>query len=254
MAKQAGIHQLRGKLGEHSYYSQAGVSSGLVRRINQGMSQRVKTGDEYANTRLNNAEFGQACRIAGQIVHYVMPKFRPIPLLFSQSTLSKKVLELIKNSDGVWGQRTITDPDGNILSEVLSSMSKNRFDEYGVSVTKSGNVLEIRTDNRQSADKMNVLRADGYEVAALICNTYLGKYIPSWGQYELSHARYHQHFGALETDDEMTALLDYPSDAPEGGPWTDNKMVVIVLMPYRFVDNEQYILQKECAFKAFPKF
>ena len=254
MAKQAGIHQLRGKLGEHSYYSQAGVSSGLVRRINQGMSQRVKTGDEYANTRLNNAEFGQACRIAGQIVQYVIPKFRPIPLLFSQSTLSKKVLELIRHSDGVWGQRTITDPDGNILSEVLSSMSKNRFDEYGVIVTKSGNVLVISTDERQSVDKLDVLRADGYEVAVMVCNTLLGEYVPAWGTYELSHARCNQHFGSLETGDDISIELNYPSDAPEGSAWTNNKMVAIVLMPYRLVENEVHILQKECAFKVFPKF
>ena len=64
MAKQSGIHQLRGKVGEMSYYRTKGVQDGVVRRINQGMSQRVKTGDEYVNTRLNNAEFKNANAIA----------------------------------------------------------------------------------------------------------------------------------------------------------------------------------------------
>lgn len=42
MAKQSGIHQIKGKVGEMSYYKQSGVSSGLIRSINPSMSGRVK--------------------------------------------------------------------------------------------------------------------------------------------------------------------------------------------------------------------
>ena len=72
MAKQSGLHQLRGKVGEHSYYRQTGISSGLVRSINQGMSARVKNDEAFLNTRLNNAEFGQAGRIASVLSDIVV--------------------------------------------------------------------------------------------------------------------------------------------------------------------------------------
>lgn len=99
MAKQSGLHQIRGKVGDFSYYKQSGVSAGIIRGINQGMSSRVKTGDEYANTRRNNKEFANACEIAASFGACVVPKWRPMFLTFSQAAIAKAVLSFIKEDD-----------------------------------------------------------------------------------------------------------------------------------------------------------
>ena len=127
MAKQSGLHQIKGKVGEFSYYRQSGIANGLIRSINPAMSGRVKTGAEYANTRLNNAEFGQACRIAAQLISAITPKYRPMILPFSQAKLAKSVLDLIKQTDDTWGERNLDDPQAQSVSPLVNALAKNNF-------------------------------------------------------------------------------------------------------------------------------
>lgn len=133
MAKQSGLHQIRGKVGEFSYYKQSGVSAGIIRGINQGLSSRVKNGEEYANTRRNNKEFANACEIAASFGACVVPKWRPMFLTFSQAAIAKAVLGFIKEDDtaGVtWGTRSLRESDFASALESLNNRAKNPFTNF----------------------------------------------------------------------------------------------------------------------------
>lgn len=58
MAKQRGIHQISGKVNNLCYYQQKYVRGGLIRRINEAMSGRLKTDPVFERTREANSVFG----------------------------------------------------------------------------------------------------------------------------------------------------------------------------------------------------
>lgn len=125
MAKQSGIHQLRGKVGEMSYYQQAGVNAGLVRRINQGLSDRVKTAVEFSNTRLNNAEFKTASLVAAAAGHSVIPAWRSMFRRFAQANMVKRIKELIKeDTTHPWGLRLPAGNMGRVAADLLENYAK----------------------------------------------------------------------------------------------------------------------------------
>ena len=164
MAKQSGLHQIRGKVGEHSYYRQSGVTSGLIRGINPGMSARVKTGDEYANTRLNNAEFRNAAELASAMGGIVLPKFRPMILPFSQSKLTSSYLQLIKEAAGEWGQRNAVAAQSQQIADALNAIAKKRYadmftDIEPIVVPSGTSAAEVTVG--WSADQSNALFALG---------------------------------------------------------------------------------------------
>lgn len=256
MAKQSGLHQIKGKVGEHSYYRQTGVASGLIRAINQGLSERVKTDEAYQNTRLNNAEFGQACKIAARLIQYITPKFRPMILPFSQSKMAKLILEQIKVATGAWGQRNFNDPQGDVSSTLLSTLAKNDFDSYGVNLVAgdSGNPAYIETDNTLSKAKMDSIGAAGYKIRVVCTNTWVGDVNATTGKYSDSFARGNNYDSDLMVDGSEFALTDavYPLNPPTGWPAHGIRMVVVIVMPVRSVNNTKYVLQEHCTFKAFP--
>lgn len=57
MARQVGIHQIKGRYGTTSYYFRKRAKSGFLRSINQELSERVKTAENYAGTRIQNSDF-----------------------------------------------------------------------------------------------------------------------------------------------------------------------------------------------------
>ena len=124
MAKQSGIHQLRGKVGEMSYYRTKGVQDGVVRRINQGMSQRVKMGDEYANTRLNNAEFKNANAIATVAFNSVKDRKRGMMQNFAVAKMTKAALDDIKQGTGSWGVRLPQTELDTLICNLLENHAK----------------------------------------------------------------------------------------------------------------------------------
>lgn len=64
MAKQRGIHQISGKINDLCYYQQKYVPGGLIRRINEAMSGRLKTDPVFERTRVANRLFGAASLLA----------------------------------------------------------------------------------------------------------------------------------------------------------------------------------------------
>ena len=124
MAKQTGLHLIKGKVGEFSYYRSAGVNAPLMRRINQGMSARVKNGDEYANTRLNNAEFKNAQGLATFLFNAVPNRKASMMRRFAIAEMTKKGLEYIKDGSGQWGARVPSVPMDGIAVDLLENRSK----------------------------------------------------------------------------------------------------------------------------------
>lgn len=260
MAKQSGIHQLRGKVGEHSYYRQTGITPGLVRSINQGMSSRVKEGDEYANTRLNNAEFGGACSVAGALGSMILPKYRPMILPFSQSNMAKKILELAKQNTGAWGERVVSASDTERLAEILTEQSKLRLDDFitvGVtldSATSGDFTAEYSADQ---ATTMASLGIDAITLTAVQIDLATGKYSSvtkkiqkSFAMRKASDTVYNDSAIHAGVSGDTTSGFNFAPFNPPHTIANGHQLVVFVLMPQRKVGENYYTLQEYCSFKA----
>ena len=252
MAKQSGLHQLRGKVGEHSYYKQTGVASGLVRSINQGMSARVKTSDEYANVRLNNAEFGQAGRIAKVIGQMITPKYRPMILPFSQSKMAKVILEAIKTNVAPWGERNLTKDNGvSVCINALNIVAKNDFDSYGLTLSNDGANFVVSA-SAQSVEKVKSMGANGAEVRIVKACPWIGVFSTDSQKYSDSHARSLLMDGVFVSDsDSVSTGLEFRPEPPKGWPSFQVNFIVVIVLPFRFVGDQRYTLQEYCTYRAF---
>ena len=261
MAKQSGLHQIRGKVGEHSYYRQTGVSSGLIRSINQGMSVRVKNGEEYANSRLNNLEFGAACNAAGLLGQLVVPKYRPMVLPFSQSKLAKELLRLARQNKDDWGQRTLSSDQVSQICDALNATSKRNFDEFAsASVTRtsatSGKVIVKISDDQ--ATSMASLGIDNLFVQARVYDVATGKFNNVVKEMATGY------FYTRDVVDVFNGESLVPGVGPEAeeGYITDQfvpapnhsgmQIVVFIFLPAKTINTVSYTLQEYCSFKAMP--
>lgn len=258
MAKQSGLHQLRGKVGEHSYYKQTGIQSGLVRSINQGMSQRVKTDEAFANTRLNNAEFGQGGRIAAVLGQYIVPKFRPMVLPFSQSKMAKIILEYIKNdSVAPWGQRNITLANSGVMQvAALNAVVKNRFEDFGLGINVDEEQTTLKmTVSAETLSKLSAIGSEGMLIRFLAISTWIGTYNQSTGKYGPSTAvanEYNDEIVQPSVDDDISIVYAIRNQLPSGDPViVAQRTGLVILLPYRTINGQRHILQEHCTFKAF---
>lgn len=255
MAKQSGLHQIRGKVGEHSYYRQTGVVSGLIRSINQGMSSRVKTSDEYANTRLNNAEFGQAGRIAKVCGRLIVPKFRPMTLPFSQSKMAKILLSYIKTDVAPWGQRNIPSISGSRIQSLLdaiNSVSKGDFDTFGFEFSRDDQQeIVITPADPAFGDRLAAIGANGSYVRVGFASPLIGLYDSDTGEYVKSFARCNYSDHTLGTSgNEISVAENFPIAPPVGGQVVAVNFLVVIIMPFKTINGENHILQEYCTFKA----
>lgn len=251
MAKQSGLHQIRGKVGEHSYYRQSGVSAGLIRQINQGMSQRVKTGEEYANTRLNNAEFGHACAIAGVLGKTVSPKFRPMMLTFSQSKMARVILEAIKRQAGNWGQRSL--PSGTtgrqVLLDALAAVRKNDPANCGITVTPTVSSVNVSAESVEASAFLEAIGADKFHITLVRNNIQVGNYVAALNGYEYTYRVWNIDSDDLAEDNSIDFDITAPSlPIPTEGYAVDFTLDVVVIMPVRIVGSEDHILQEYCTY------
>ena len=256
MAKQSGLHQIRGKVGEHSYYSQSGVSSGLIRKINQGMSQRVKTDESFANTRLNNAEFGQGCRVASCLIQHITPKYRTMLLTFAQAKAAKKVVERIKDdATHNWGERTFYDESGGITAQILNSLAKTNFANFPMSFVKpveKGGDSTLVIDS--SMDQYLVgLGCDGAFIYVYNCRPIIGDYFhgiwgPSVARKETALEHTYQ-IGDGGTSENVSP--SFPIQTPSGTNSHNVSFVVAVILPFKTISNNNHILQEYCTYGVF---
>lgn len=175
MAKQSGIHQIRGKVGGRSYYRTKGVEEGLSRSINQGISARVKTGEEYANTRLNNAEFKNANAIATAAFNSVNTRKRGMMRNFAISAMTKVALADIKQGSGSWGVRLPQTELDRLICDLLEKHAKGgAYDGSFGNITQAdldseGDVtitIEISSELQQSLLDLGI---DGLQIVTSKC-------------------------------------------------------------------------------------
>lgn len=256
MAKQSGIHQLRGKVGEMSYYRQAGVPGGLVRGINPGMSSRVKTSAEYANTRLNNDEFKTATQYAANLLRAVVPIYRPMFNTFRNAKLAAKVLELIKSNSGTWGTRVIKPENQEAVISALNSLSKNRVADMVAlqSSADSDNLLVTATVVESMQSVLDSIGASGvnvkfYNVAVYEAapSTPVADRAPMEIRLSESSTTEFASSAIPGTDDEVTIEPLLPDLTIHTKLPVITYYVYAIVMPYRTIDGQKYVLQEGCA-------
>lgn len=262
MAKQTGLHQIRGKVGEHSYYRQSGVSSGLIRGINPGMSSRVKTSPEFANTRLNNKEFKTASRMAASMIDGIVPRLRPMFNTFKNAKLSAGLLEIIKSkTTGTWGLRQIAFVDRAAACIVANKLAKNNFSNYvDVEFGNYDTENEVQSITIKStstlADILQSMGASGIKYQVRQVQVYEG--IPSSDE----SARLENVVVLGEPNETSEIISDFPFSDDEDithksadlmllSGRTYLSFYVVVLMPYRTVGSTDHILQEGCTFAYF---
>lgn len=144
MAKQVGLFGLRGKIENKSFYKTAGVADTVIRQIPEGLSARVKTADEFANTRLNNAEFKNANGIATFAFNAVPNRKSSMMRRFAIAEMTKKGLEYIKAGTGRWGVRIPSETMDNVIVDLLENRAKlgPYHSEFGLvySVPQDGSI------------------------------------------------------------------------------------------------------------------
>lgn len=260
MAKQIGLHQIKGRVGDHAYYRQTGVRNGLIRSINQGLADRVKNGAEYANTRLNMAEFGQACRIAGVYGKLVVPKWRPMFLAFSQSKLSKKIVALVKQGTGNWGERSVAPASLPLVAGYLSEMSKLPISDlcevakgnFEISAD-TASTIETSVQVNVTADhiaNLSAIGADGMTLRLIGNGIEVGSFDVASKDYAPSAILSTDAVeGSVSTASTWTDSVN--TDKPVSAEGTAAFVAVLIAMPYRTVNNVKHILQEQCRFAAF---
>ena len=127
MPKQSSIFKVRGKMdGNSFYYSSLGGYQ--FRKINPNMSERVKTEDEFINTRRNAAEFGAAGSMASAICRAFYSSFRFVGTPKMCGILTKLIDRLIRaNTSGQWGQRNVMPTLMPNIQEGFNNCMKNQF-------------------------------------------------------------------------------------------------------------------------------
>lgn len=261
MAKQSGLHQIKGKVGEFSYYKQTGVSGGLIRSINQGLSARVKNDEAYANTRLNNQEFGAAANVAALLGQCVTPKFRPMILPFSQSKMAKEILKVAREHTANWGQRVVTSEDTARLCEILSAMSKRNAAEFvEVSIERtSASVAGLSVYwSGEQATFMNSLGINLMFVNAIQYDIATGQWAPLAQEMTTGYLYKKDSASpasgvavAPNTEYDNTDDIDVEQFVPAANH-AGHQIVVFVIMPARTISTGQHILQEYCSFVAMP--
>lgn len=129
MAKQRGLHQIIGKYNDTCYFERKGTRGGLLRRINSGMSDRVKVGEEYANLRAANTVFGACSMYAALVFNF----FTSRSLFLFKKNRQSKLTSLIyrtRQPSFIHADKTAAGFGHNnsyILAQLFDSVVRNKF-------------------------------------------------------------------------------------------------------------------------------
>lgn len=269
MAKQLGIHQIRGKVGGRSYYKTKGVEEGISRSINPGMSARVKNGDEYANTRLNNAEFGNANKIATAAFNSVNTRKRGMMRNFAISAMTKVALESIKQGTGTWGARIPNEELDTLICDLLEKHAKGGVYDgaFGTILnagiaTNGSYAIEMSFTAAQN-QALSDLGIDGFYAVPSKClageilvdglpRLYAGNAIGTPEPVVIVTTE--------DNDYEITGSLSTPASvgmSQSGYTFAQEDThhgfyVCLTFLPYRQEGANRYTLQEYCTFVAIP--
>lgn len=264
MAKQSGIHGIRGKINGVSYYSSKNGGQ-LIRKINEGMSSRVKTAKEYANTRLNNAEFGAAGSLAGAIVRPISQRWRFILDSIATGKLVKAIkAAMMQDTASPWGERVVPLTEMAHLQDVFNGFSKNEMPQEVVKVMQNSMTYaaathtvalsepaELSSDTVQQLTDKGATHFTTKVFAFNVRKPYIGadgkSYVPSEALFvdmsnELGHAN------TVIEESEPTIKAGSVDNAPAVlNEETHLGGVLVVLLPERKVGDEYYTLQELCS-------
>lgn len=267
MAKQVGLFGLRGKIENKSFYKTAGVEETVIRQIPEGLSSRVKTAAEYANTRLNNREFKDANWMASFLFNAVPNRRASMMRRFAIAEMTKGGLEYIKAGSGVWGNRIPTEKFDAIALDLLDSRAKSGpySNEYGYlsyEVTNQTYNVEIQADEA-TVNQLISLGLDGMIVVS----------VRGLMASEITQGEVRQYFGhssPLPTNVRFTLDTPFNEDVTEFIPGPDtlgmsqagftaalgcpnNGMFVAVsFIPYRRVGGSMYSLYEYATYAVLP--
>lgn len=269
MAKQSGIHQLKGKVGQMSYYRQKGVGDGLVRGINQGLSSRVKNDDAYANTRLNNDEFKTANEIATAAFKSVNTRQRGMMVNFAIARMTKRALEAVKEGEGNWGTRTPTVELDTLICDMLENYAKggsydNKYGVFNVvALSAEGDVtitLDIPVEKQEELIELGIDAIQpvvswclaGENTVGDIPHLFAGSHVAPVEPLIIN--------GQPEKFRDIEYNVSTPSSVGMSGSGyafaTDDQyhgfFAVITLLPLRTVNSQRHILQEYATYVAIP--
>ena len=264
MAKQKGLAKFAGKIDDQSfYYSKNGGY--MSRKINPGMSARVKTAAEYANTRLNNAEFGGAGACAGAIVRGISQRWRFILSPIATGMLVKAIKkEMMKDTTSPWGRRKVAAADMPAIQDVFNGMSKNNvpagvvdFVKNQVKYDATNNMVFASDGGQLTADEVAELKAkgaDGVNVSYYAYNVDAPTPDADGNSYEIATNRI-QHLSGLDDGGDLVIGSQLVIGAADGQVTSFGTIssataiagVLAIVMPYKNVGAKQYVLQELCS-------
>lgn len=262
MAKQSGIHQINGRVGNMSYYHQKGVRDGLLRRVNEGMSKRVKDDEAFANTRLNAAEFGASGSFSGAAIRAISDRQRTMLKDFATGDFCKYIKNLLLNdTTNPWGSRQLVGVNWQVPALAkISQYAKNDFQSYvggewNVSVGVSASNATW-TPKTSLSEGWGSLLANRGATGAYI-NLYAYKIdldVPTQGKMKgvASIAAVGSTEATIGTSASITEAVTL--SAEYDGKQAANTMqgVLVVVRPYQEVNGEKYIRQELCTFQVLP--
>lgn len=264
MAKQLGLHKVQGKVGEYSYYESKNGGS-VIRGINKGMSSRVKTAQEYVNTRKNNAEFGMCGDFAGAIIKPVTLRWRFILDSIATGKMVKSLKSMIVlDNTGKWGQRSIKLTNYDEIRTNFNAFSKNEFPAEALldlanAVTYDAATEKIGSSERvvisaSTVDSLMAKGATGIASAVFAVKTTIPSFDNNAGVYTKAFTELAE-VTALEIEEDLIAgaaknIIVDDSDVCAVNPIssaTNFGSLLVVLLPYRTIGGTNYTLQELCS-------
>lgn len=148
MAKQRGIHQISGKINNLCYYEQKYVRGGLIRRINEAMSGRLKTDPAFANTRVANRLFGGCSLMSKALLSAATWRLDTLVYPSRQAKLTSSLLSMVReiygigtSSDLVW-----SDIYEEHLINAVDNISKTKISTFFPEIDRVYNNISYNSD------------------------------------------------------------------------------------------------------------
>lgn len=244
-----------------------------MREQNAGMSERVKTDPAYVNTRLNASEFGGAGKLAGAIISPISQRWRYILDPTATGQLAKTIKEgMMLDTTNPWGQRQVGVPFMPNVQAKYNELSKNEMPNLIVQgiqnsfVSQDSSTMQYVVtvsngiDVAMDADFVSTLAAKGAEgVIVQVYSWQVGNAIfdPASGKYVVNAAS--RRFSFLAQVDSELAVGEtlitgeaYNVGGRGQAPIPQSAAnhiggLCVIMLPYKVVSNEKYILQEHCA-------
>lgn len=265
MPKQGSLHKINGKAdGRSYYYSQNG--GWLSRTINPGMSERVKTAPEFANTRRNGKEFGSIGMLCGNIVRSISSRWRFILDPITTGKYVKEVYNLLRSKAGVWGQRTLGPIENPLIYPMLNKYSKNDLPLSVASKFAQGSVTVVADSTSQIqvngetgidlpegwAEELVAKGADIVRFQLVALRSVDPGYSGDGDNYTMKGVTEMKIIDTLDANvtGEYT-MFDDTYTPFVGHEWDTNETpcaVGLVVLPMKTVGSNRYVMQELCSF------